>query len=165
MIKAKELKKLRKEAQKIAICEEGFFTDLDDIAAEHMKLFWHLISYLISLLMIVLITGMWCNIHGYREVNYYIAIVMFIVSVALFTRPELLIFLLKMDIINMLVPQKYQLDLKDAIFITFLRIAKRLIAFCISTFLFLGFLSIKDSVELFVLLLMGSIVVILVYTK
>ncbi len=160
-MKANELKKLQKTTNPISAFAQKF----DAHAKKHAKSLWYALLLLIILLITAMVAGVWCNIHGYREINYYIAIGVFIVSLVMFTRPELLIALLKMDIINMFVPQKFQLDLEDTILMSFLHIVKRTTAFCVGAFLFLGYIPIKDSVELFILLLIGSIIFILIYTE
>jgi hypothetical protein len=159
-MKAKDLKKLRKEIKKTTRTVLHAGSKFDAKAEEVAKDIWNLVLYLIIVLLALLGIGMYCNVHGMQGINYVFAFAMLIAGM-IFTRPEVLIALLKIDIVNMLVPAKYQLDLEDAIFTTFLRISRRLVGFFMVTFGFLGCVSIKGSVGLFLVLLIGTIALIL----
>ncbi len=160
---SKELKKLRKETTKTLNAVKDMYNDFDATAHNKGRELYNILLRLILIIIIMFATGIFANIHDFRGVNFIFALITFVGMFLSFSHPKVLIALLKIDIANKIIPDKFDFDLEDTVTLTFLGMAKRLTLFASGWFMFLGFISIGDRLPGLFLLL--SITVALIVKK
>ncbi len=105
------------------------------------------------------------NLVGWGDVNIVLSFVALIAGIMIFIHPKILITIANIDIINRALPEKLQMTAVDALFDTFIRAAKRLVALCCMIFLFLGIVPIGDNLKIFGVGFMFLIIFILYETN
>ncbi len=126
---------------------------------------YNALQNMLALTFISLAIAVIFNLIGWEAINIFLSFVALVAGIMIFAHPEILITIANIDILNRAMPEKLQMSAVDALFDTFIRAAKRLIALCCMVFLFLGIVPIGDDLKVFGVGFMFLIIFILYETN